>query len=188
MGLSMYTYKSGGRPYNRISRFTDTGSKLTDEKVLVQGIIGETYHDGGALRFGPDGMLYAGTGDAGRPELAQYKSSVNGKILRMTPEGKVPKDNPFPNSFVYAYGLRNVQGLAWNPTSGEMWCTMHGPSGEFGLFAKDCVFIVPKGGNCGWPRYIGLTNAKGIRTATAILSGAFGATRVGNFLHRQAHA
>lgn len=158
----MYTYSSGGRSYNRVSRFDDTGSTLTNEKTLVEGIAGTTYHDGGALRFGPDGMLYVGTGDAGNPESAQDKNSLNGKILRMTPDGKVPADNPFDNSLVYAYGFRNVQGLAWNPENGDLWATNHGPSGEFGLEAMDSVFIVQKGGNHGWPRTLGVTDVSGV--------------------------
>lgn len=158
----MYTYRTGGNPYNRVSRFDDTGTTLANEKALLEGIRGETYHDGGALRFGPDGMLYVGTGDGGQPERAQNLKSLNGKILRMTPDGKVPADNPFPSSYVYAYGLRNVQGLAWNPSNGDLWATTHGPSGEFGLEAMDSVFIVPKGGNCGWPRSLGVTGINGV--------------------------
>lgn len=158
----MYTYSAAGEPYNRVSRFSDTGTTLKDELTLIEGIPGAMYHDGGALRFGPDGMLYVGTGDAGRPESAQNKTSLNGKILRITPEGKIPSDNPFPNSLVYAYGLRNVQGLAWNPSNGNLWVTNHGPSGEFGLEAMDSVFIVKKGDNCGWPRSLGVTEVRGV--------------------------
>ncbi len=158
----MYTYLDNDVPYNRVSRFRDTGIGLSDEKVLVEGIRGESYHDGGALRFGPDKMLYIGTGDAGQPERAQDLSSLNGKILRMTPDGKVPVDNPVKGSLVYAYGLRNVQGLAWNPKNGDLWATNHGPSGEFGQQAKDSVFIIKKGGNHGWPRSLGVTNIRGV--------------------------
>ena len=151
----MYTYSSGGL-FNRISRFTDTGSGLTNETILVQGIPGASNHDGGALRFGPDGMLYAGTGDAGVPESAQDKSSLGGKILRITPSGGVPGDNPFPGSRVYALGFRNVQGLAWNPANEDLWATNHGPS------ANDSVFIVERGGNHGWPRVLGVTDRRGV--------------------------
>lgn len=158
----MYTYSKNGQPYNRISRFTDTGTGLTDETRVVSEIPGGLVHDGGIIRFGPDGMLYAGTGDARNPELAQDKSSLAGKILRITPEGKPPMDNPFPGSLVYAYGFRNVQGLAWNPANGELWATNHGPTGEFGLNAKDSVFIVKKGGNHGWPRSLGVTDIEGV--------------------------
>lgn len=158
----MYTYRSGGAPYNRVSRYTDTGKGLANEKIIISGIRGQMFHDGGALRFGPDGLLYVGTGDAGRPASAQDKSSLNGKILRMTIDGKAPADNPFPGSVVYAYGFRNVQGLAWNPRDGRLWATMHGPTGEFGLEAMDCVFIVKKGGNHGWPSSLGVTGVPGI--------------------------
>lgn len=158
----MYTSRKGGTPRNRISRFTDTGTGLTDEHPLVTGIPAGNIHNGGIIRFGPDGMLYAGTGETGQPELAQDRSSLGGKILRMTPEGRVPPDNPFSGSLVYAYGLRNVQGLAWNPKTGDLWATMHGPTGEFGLYAMDSVFIVPKGGNAGWPRALGVTGLKGV--------------------------
>lgn len=153
----MYTTSDG----NRISRFTDTENGLTDEHPLVRGIPSGFIHNGGIIRFGPDGMLYAGTGDTHQSELAQNRSSLAGKILRMTSDGKVPSDNPF-GSFVYAYGLRNVQGLAWNPSNGDLWATNHGPTGEFGLYARDSVFIIRKGGNYGWPRTLGVTNYRGV--------------------------
>lgn len=158
----MYAYRSGGRTYNRVSVFDDTGKTLTNEKTLIEGIPGTSYHDGGALRFGPDGMLYIGTGDGGNPASAQVKNFLNGKILRLTPEGKPAPGNPFENSPVYAYGFRNVQGLAWNPADGDLWATNHGPTGEWGLQAMDSVFIVRKGGNYGWPRSLGVTNVKGV--------------------------
>ncbi len=168
----MYTYSSGGAPYNRVSRFTDTGSGLTAEKTLTKGIRGHLYHDGGAIRFGPDGMLYVGTGDAGQPDLAQRRNSLNGKILRMTPDGKAPTDNPFPGSLVYALGFRNVQGLAWNPSNGDLWATNHGPSGEFGLEARDSVFIVEKGGNYGWPKSLGVTDVRGVKAPVLFFPGS----------------
>lgn len=158
----MYTYQSGGATYNRISRFTDTGSGLTNEQAVVTRIPGANVHNGGIIRFGPDGMLYAGTGDARESELAQNRSSLAGKVLRMTPEGRPPSDNPFPNSLVYAYGFRNIQGLAWNPENGDLWAANHGPTGEFGLSAKDSIYIVQKGGNHGWPRVLGVTDRRGV--------------------------
>ena len=151
----MYTYRADGNIYNRISRFTDTGA-LTDERPVVTRIPGNSFHDGGIIRFGPDGMLYAGTGDAGRAELAQDRGSLAGKILRVNPEGGVPSDNPFSGSLVYAYGFRNVQGLAWNPANNDLWAVNHGPT------ANDSVFIVQRGGNHGWPRVQGVTNVRGV--------------------------
>lgn len=158
----MYTYQAGGTTYNRISRFTDTGNGLTDEQSVVSRIPGAAVHNGGIIRFGPDGMLYAGTGDARSPESAQDRSSLAGKILRMTPEGRPPEDNPFSGSLVYAYGFRNMQGLAWNPANDDLWATTHGPTGEFGLQAKDAVYIVERGGNHGWPRVLGVTDRQGV--------------------------
>lgn len=158
----MYTYRADGNIYNRVSRFRDTGSTLVDEAPMVVRIPGALYHNGGIIRFGPDGMLYIGTGDATEHELAQDRSSYAGKILRITRSGGVPDDNPYKSSPVYATGLRNVQGLAWNPANDDLWATMHGPTGEYGLHAKDEVFIVPKGGNAGWPRTLGVTDYSGV--------------------------
>jgi len=158
----MYSYRFAGKPYNRVSVFDDTGKTLTNEKVLIDGIPGASYHNGGSLRFGPDRMLYIGTGDGGHPAAAQDRKSLNGKILRITPDGKPADGNPFANSPVYAYGFRNVQGLAWNPSNGELWATNHGPTGEWGLQAMDSVFIVKKGGNYGWPKSLGVTSVKGV--------------------------
>lgn len=158
----MYTYQSGGSTLNRVSRFADTGSGLTNERGVVTRIPGSAVHNGGIIRFGPDGMLYVGTGDAGSPESAQNRSSLAGKILRATPEGRVPEDNPFDGSLVYALGFRNVQGLAWNPHNGDLWATNHGPTGDLGLRAMDSVYIVERGGNHGWPRVLGVTDRRGV--------------------------
>ena len=155
----MYTARKSGGGVNRISRFVDTGSGLADEKVFVDDIPAARNHDGGALEFGPDGMLYAGTGDADVPTLAQDLGSLNGKILRLDPDGHVPGDNPFPGSPVWAYGFRNVSGLAFHPRTGELWAASHGPSsivpGEPNHM--DSVYIVRKGGNHGWPLHLGVS-------------------------------
>ena len=79
-------------------------------------------HDGGRIAFGPDGKLYAGVGETGDSALAQDRSSLNGKILRMNPDGSVPAGNPFRGSLVWSYRHRNVQGLAWD-SAGRLWAT-----------------------------------------------------------------
>jgi glucose/arabinose dehydrogenase len=146
-----YTAPTG----NRISRFR-MGVSLSAEEVLVDRIPAAQFHDGGSLAFGPDGMLYAGTGDARQPDNAQDLGSLSGKVLRLTPEGDIPNDNPFPGSPVWAYGFRNVSGLAWDG-AGQLYATMHGPSGEFpGLEAKDSIYRVARGGNHGWPLWCGV--------------------------------
>lgn len=155
----MYTALRDGVAANRISRFRETDGSPGPEEVLFDGIPAAQYHDGGALAFGPDGMLYAGTGDARLPDLAQDLDSPAGKILRFTPTGGVPPDNPFPGSPIWAYGFRNVSALAWRPGTGELWAASHGPSGEFiNLFFRDSVYIVRRGGNHGWPLLVGRSN------------------------------
>jgi glucose/arabinose dehydrogenase len=137
-----YTYWKDRDMINRISRFVlkDT---LKDETILLDNSPGAIYHDGGRVAFGPDGKLYAGTGDARKPSRAQDTNSLSGKILRMNKDGSIPRDNPFGN-YVYALGLRNPQGLAWR--DGMLYATDHGPT------RHDEVNKIEKGGNYGWPR------------------------------------
>jgi quinoprotein glucose dehydrogenase len=151
----MYTYRAGTDLYNRVVRLRDTGATAVEDKTIVEGIPGNRVHNGGRIAFGPDRMLYVCTGDAGRAEIAQDIENLGGKILRYTPEGTVPKDNPFSGSPVYAYGLRNPQGLAWHPETGDLFSSEHGPSGEFGLFGRDSINVIIKGGNYGWPLVLG---------------------------------
>ena len=101
-------------------------------------------HNGGRIAFGPDGMLYAGVGDATQRDRAQDLDDLGGKILRLTPEGGIPDDNPFPDSPVWSYGHRNVQGLAW-AADGTMFAT------EFGQNTWDELNIIEPGGDYGWP-------------------------------------
>ncbi len=151
----MHTYRKGSSTRNRVIRLTDKGNTGEFDRVIVDGIPGGTNHNGGRLAFGPDGMLYITAGEIFDAELAQDLGSLGGKILRVTPEGKVPPDNPFPGSPVYSFGHRNPQGLAWQPGTGAMFASEHGPSGEFGKRAHDEINIIVKGGNYGWPRVIG---------------------------------
>lgn len=148
----MYTYYGQGTELlNRISRLTLDGDRAADEKVLLENIPGARFHDGGRLKFGPDGKLYATTGDAQSRNLSQELGSLAGKILRLNPDGSIPEDNPFPASLVFSYGHRNPQGLAWEPDSGLLFSTEHGPSGEMGLCCRDEVNRIEPGANYGWP-------------------------------------
>ncbi|MEU6354693.1 PQQ-dependent sugar dehydrogenase [Streptomyces sp. NPDC047072] len=143
----LYVY-STGQDGNRIERYALSGSPgfftLGSGKTILDGLPSASYHNGGRIAFGPDGMLYAGVGDAGNSSSAQDLDALSGKILRMTPDGGVPDDNPFPDSLVYSYGHRNVQGLAWT-TDGTMFAT------EFGQGTWDELNIIRPGGNYGWP-------------------------------------
>lgn len=136
-----YTHAAG----NRVSRFTLRGGALGEETAIIDKIPRARFHDGGRIRFGPDGMLYVTTGDALEPRLAQDRNSLAGKILRIAKDGSVPADNPFGNP-VWAYGLRNPQGIAWHPQTGELWASNHGPSG------RDSIVRIQRGGNYGWPQ------------------------------------
>ena len=111
---------------------------------------------------------YVGTGDINQPDLAQHLGSLAGKILRLTPEGEIPADNPFPGSPVYSYGNRVVQGLAWDPRSGALFNSEHGPSGERGVDQRDEVNRIEKGANYGWPRVVGAPNLPAYRDPIAM--------------------
>jgi aldose sugar dehydrogenase len=147
----IYLYYTHGN-YNRISRFF-LRDKLSGEKILIDKIPGGSIHNGGRLKFGPDAKLYATTGESGIPNLAQDVNSLGGKILRINPDGSVPADNPFGN-YVYAYGNRDPQGIAWSP-EGIMYESEHGQT------RNDEINIIQKGGNYGWPIYQGNNSASG---------------------------
>ena len=134
-----YTYDTG----NRVSRFV-LNEQLEDEFILLDKIPSAKHHDGGRIKFGPDGKLYITTGDASVPSTAQDTDSLAGKILRMNKNGTIPEDNPFGN-YVYSYGHRNPQGLAWHPITKELYASEHGPT------RNDEINLIKPGKNYGWP-------------------------------------
>jgi glucose/arabinose dehydrogenase len=144
---------------NRIVRFTLDG----DEEELVTGIPSSPIHNGGVIEFGPDGMLYAGTGDAGSADRAQDDSSLAGKILRLEPDGSVPDDNPAEGSLVWTSGHRNVQGLAWS-ADGTLYATELGPDRD------DEVNRIEAGQNYGWPIVTGQTGDDRFTDPIAVFS------------------
>ncbi len=153
---AMHTYKKGNSLLNRVIRLKDMGDRGKFDKVIIDNIPGGRFHNGGRIEFGPDGMLYITTGEIFDSNLAQDLKSLGGKILRVTPEGEIPQDNPFKDSPIYSYGHRNPQGLAWYPETGELFSSEHGPSGEFLRFGNDEINLIKKGGNYGWPEVIGI--------------------------------
>jgi glucose/arabinose dehydrogenase len=116
---------------------------LGPPEVIVADIPGSSIHNGARLAVGPDGFIYATTGDAADPTLAQNTATLAGKVLRFTPEGQPAPGNPFGN-LVFSYGHRNPQGMAFSP-DGQLYITEHGASDN------DEVNLVQAGRNYGWP-------------------------------------
>lgn len=129
---------------NRVVRMDWGPEGLGRPEAILTGIPKAAIHNGGRIAFGPDGMLYIATGDAGNPDSAQDRDSLGGKILRVTPDGAVPPDNPFPGSPVLSLGHRNVQGLAFDGRN-RLWAS------EFGQSDVDEVNLIAPGSNYGWP-------------------------------------
>ena len=158
------TYRNPtGKMQNRLVRLREdakSGKGMLD-KVLIDNVAAANNHDGGRVKFGPDGKLYWSMGDAQESRLAQNLALLNGKILRLNSDGSVPADNPFPNSYVYSYGHRNPQGLAWQPKTGRLYATEHGPSGFQGCCRDEVNFIEP-GKNYGWPEVRGDETREGM--------------------------
>ncbi len=151
---------------NRIARMRldeDAGGRLSlgDPEVIFTGISKASTHNGGRIRFGPDGFLYVGTGDSQRREQPQDTNALGGKILRLTPEGRPAPGNPFGENPVYSYGHRNVQGLAWD-SEGRLWAS------EFGPDVDDELNLITPGGNYGWPSVTGAPGRAGLIDAKVV--------------------
>jgi len=152
------TTEEEGKLKNRVERYKYEDNKLVDRKTILSGINGSSNHDGGRIEFGKDGFLYVTTGDAEKPSDSTNKNSLNGKILRVTKDGKAAPGNPFGNE-VYSYGHRNPQGLVWDEV-GNLWETEHGPSGT--RSGNDEVNLIKMGFNYGWPNFVGSQTGDGI--------------------------
>jgi glucose/arabinose dehydrogenase len=133
-----------GSPKDQIIRVTaGTGGSRPAEVIYSSAASPLHQHSGGRLVFGPDGMLYVVVGDATDPADAQDLGSTRGKILRLTPEGEAAPGNPF-GSRVWAYGIRNSFGLAFDPVTGNLWETENGPE------CNDELNRIVRGRNYGW--------------------------------------
>ena len=157
-GAWLYAYHTSSTD-NRVVRMRYRGGTLGPPRLVLKGIRKSVDHNGGGLAFGPEGMLYVSTGDAENSADAQDKNSLNGKILRITPAGGVPRGNPFGNP-VWSYGHRNVEGLAFDK-SGRLWAS------EFGSSVHDELNRIVRGGNYGWPHVEGRDGPGGYRDPVA---------------------
>jgi glucose/arabinose dehydrogenase len=140
----LYVYYTNGSPLeNRIVklRWDDDGTPF---RTILLTTRANSNHNGGVIHFGPDGLLYAVTGDAGDPARSQDTASNSGKVLRLTRNGNVPSGNPFPGEYAFSYGHRNSFGFAFDPQTGRLWQTENGPE------CDDKVNFVRLGENYGW--------------------------------------
>jgi aldose sugar dehydrogenase len=159
---AMYTAAGAQSTVNRIVRLRLEGDAVREDRVLLDNLPAGRIHDGGRVKFGPDGRLYATLGDASNAGAAQSPDTLAGKIFRLERDGTIPADNPFPGSPVYSLGHRNPQGLAWQPGTGRLYATEHGASGN------DEVNLIERGANYGWPEAQGAAHPAPYRAPLAV--------------------
>lgn len=134
----------------RCARYTydKDNDTLIDQVIFVDSIGGKCrYLQGGRLYIPSDRKLIMTTSDGCPDGVSLDTSNLAGKILRMNLDGSIPKDNPFPGSYIYSYGHRNPQGLV--EANGFLYSSEHGPDTD------DEINIIRKGGNYGWPKVAG---------------------------------
>ncbi len=170
-----YAYQNAEKDQTvKVVRYKENGETLVEPKIIIDAIPASQYHAGTRLRFGPDAKLYITTGDATKQARAQKMDSINGKTLRLNDDGSIPSDNPFVNQKdvrgeIWSYGHRNAQGMDFQPETGLMFQTEHGPSIIDGvsLFKRtggDEVNIVERGKNYGWDKISHNMTKKGMET------------------------
>ena len=148
-----YTAASGSSYVNRVQRYklSPDHTTATPDQIILDGIVWNSVHNGGRIKFGPDGDLYISTGEGSDPALPENGNSLNGKILRIKSDGTIPSDNPQPGQAWFVKGLRNPQGFDWiDPVT--LLIADNGPTGEYlGRTGGDKILIAQKGQDMGWP-------------------------------------
>lgn len=145
----------------RLERFTDVAGAGTNRTVILDGLPAGFVNNGADLVFDLDGNLCLSLGDADVPANAQSAASASGKVLRLTPAGAAPADNPTPGSLVWCSGLRNTFGLAVHPVLGGLYGVDNGPA------ADDELNYLAPGKNFGWGAVAAIPGAQaGLRMRT----------------------
>lgn len=164
-----YTVEKSGTNVNRVEKYrlSEDGASAEAERVILDDIPAGTFHNGGRIRFGPDGMLYVGTGDARDPRLSQSDDSLAGKLLRITDEGVIPSDNPVAGRAFFLKGIRNTQGFDWFRPD-VIILTDHGPTGELGRTGNDELTVATAGANLGWPDVFGCQTGAGFTAPSLV--------------------
>ncbi|MEO0605336.1 MAG: PQQ-dependent sugar dehydrogenase, partial [Myxococcota bacterium] len=162
----IYLYYTASGPFgvrNLVERWTVSAdaTSATAESVILDDIPARQFHNGGRLRFGPDGLLYVGTGDATNPDSSQDPDDLAGKLLRIRDDGSVPEDNPF-DSAAAIIGLRNLQAFDFRD-DGRIVLADHGPSGDNGWTDHDELNVAEFGDNLGWPEVYRCQSREGLR-------------------------
>jgi glucose/arabinose dehydrogenase len=153
-----YTYEDSSGQFNRIVTLHLKDNVWVEERLLLDHIPSGSWHQGGRLKIGPDGKLYATTGDAYKSVTAQDPQSLGGKIIKMNLDGSIPNDNPLPNSYTYSYGHRNPQGITWS-SDGKLYASEHGNN------ANDEINKIDAGQNYGWPTIQGRQKQEGMSSS-----------------------
>ena len=138
------TRLDGGILVNELLRIRASGGVGIGSRVLFRwAVTSASNHNGGRIVFGPDGMLWIVTGENADPSNSQALSNLRGKILRIRPDGSIPADNPF-GTRIYAFGIRNSFGMAFDPMTGRLWESENGPD------CNDEINLIVRGGNFAW--------------------------------------
>jgi glucose/arabinose dehydrogenase len=167
-----YTYatvSADGGTVNRVTRWVlaEDRRSAREDRVILDGIPAGTTHDGGRIRFGPDGFLYVGAGDGRESRRAQDRGSLGGKLLRITTDGVPPDGNPFPGSAVFLLGVRNTQAFDFLDAQ-TLVVADHGPSGDTGRSGHDEVNVARAGANLGWPDAYACEAAQGVTSPVLV--------------------